>query len=106
LKGLAGYGIGLCNLELGNKEQAKERLTEITGDSKMQHTTAYRMAKLRLATMDDYETKITFAKAPARQPEPQVQPETGGGEEPLQLFPDTNAGQTGETVPESVDIEQ
>lgn len=106
LKGLAGYGIGLCDLELGNTEQARERFTEITEDPQMEHTTAYQMAKLRLATIDDSKTKITFAEAPAPRPESQVQPETGTGQETLQLFHDANSTQTGEAVPESVNIPQ
>lgn len=106
LTGLARFGIGLCKLEIGDFEKARKHFTQITENPEMKHTTAYRMAKLRLATMDDSARKITFSSAPVRRPQEPVGPQRGAGEESLQLdFPGANAPQTEGDVPDSVTVE-
>jgi len=102
LTGLAEYGIGLCRLELGDLEKAKERFTQITENPEMQHTTACKMAQMRLGTMGDSAKEITFPSAPARQTQEVAEPQ----EQPLELdFPGVNTPQTESNVPDSVIVE-
>jgi hypothetical protein len=67
----AKLGLGLCEEELGNFEQAEQIYTEIVSSGGFEGTAAAAAAKRRLATMADYQPEVVFASAP--QPEP-VQP--------------------------------
>ena len=77
LKALAKYGLGLCEEELGNFDQAKQIYKEITEETSFQGTAAVASAEHRLKVMDDYKEKITF-KAPKKK-------ETA---EPFSIVPD------------------
>ena len=65
----AKFGLGLCEEELGNFDEAKKIYSEITGSAELEITTAAAQAKLRLDTMDGYEEKIAFKPAPRPIPE-------------------------------------
>ncbi len=65
----AKFGLGLCEEELGNFEEAKKIYGEITETAELKNTTAAAQAKLRLDTMDEYEEKIAFKPAPRPLPE-------------------------------------
>lgn len=60
----AKFGLGLCEEELGNFDEAKKIYTELTSSAELKDTTAAAQAKLRLDTMDEYEEKIAFKPAP------------------------------------------
>ncbi len=68
----ARFGLGLCEEELGNFEQAKQIYTQIVEDPALAGTTAVASADWRIKVMDDYKTEVVF-KAPAR---PVSAPET------------------------------
>lgn len=68
----AKFGLGLCEEELGNFDEAKKIYREIAGSAELEITTAAAQAKLRLDTMDGYEEKIAFKPAPR----PTIIPET------------------------------
>ncbi len=68
----AKFGLGLCEEELGNFDEAKKIYNEIAGSAELEITTAAAQAKLRLETMDGYEEKIAFKPAPR----PVIKPET------------------------------
>ena len=64
LAATAKFGIGLCEEELGNFEQAKTIYQDIAGNPDYEYTLAKIRAKERLETMADYEQKIAFEPAP------------------------------------------
>ncbi len=85
----AKFGLGLCEEELGNFDEAKKIYTGITETAELKNTTAAAQAKLRLDTMDGYEEKIAFKPAPRPLPETLTIPQ-----ELLQPVPtDTNEQQ-------------
>lgn len=67
LKANAKLGIGLCQEEMGNIDDAKKTYAELSSDAQFAGTTAAAQAKDRLATMDDYQKPVVF-KAPAPMP--------------------------------------
>lgn len=69
LTAMAKLGLGLCEEELGNFQNAEKIYTEIAGDPSLDATTAKTQAQLRLKTMSDYLQKVAF-KAP---PEPTIE---------------------------------
>jgi len=69
LAAAAKFGLGLCEEELGNFEQARQTYREIAENSEFENTLAAVQAKRRLETMADYEKKIVFMPAP-KPPEP------------------------------------
>ena len=82
LAATAKFGMGLCEEELGNFEQAKAIYQEIAGNADYENTLAAVRAKRRLETMADYQQKIAFKPAP-KPPTPTVQTTpTGTGELP------------------------
>ncbi len=82
----AKLGLGLCEEELGNIENAKQIYSEIVNDDALQATTAFVQAKLRINTIDDYKEKITFVEPPKQQEKEKI-PEI-----PIQFqLPDTNS---------------
>ena len=68
LTAAAKFGLGLCEEELGNFDIAKQIYGDIVADTELEKTTAAAQAKLRLATMADYEQKVVFQASP--QPAP------------------------------------
>jgi len=76
LEAMARFGLGLCEEDLGNYEQAKSIYKEAAEDSQLAGTIGAVAAKNRLETMDSYiHTKIALKSAPpapvtAAPPEP------------------------------------
>jgi len=64
----AKFGLGLCEEELGNFEQAAQIYREITTSSDLEGTVARVSAQHRLETMADYRAKIAFRPAPKPKP--------------------------------------
>jgi hypothetical protein len=64
----AKFGLGLCEEELGNFEQAKQIYAEIASNADYTYTVVAAQAKHRLDTMDDYKQQIVFKAPPAPQP--------------------------------------
>lgn len=81
---MAKLGLGLCQEDIGNFDEAKKIYSEIAGDPQYKATGAFYEASLRLGTMDDYKTPVVFAPAPPK----------------LQITDDANT--TPELAPESV----
>ena len=71
----AKLGLGLCEEELGNFEQAEQIYTEIVSSGDFQGTAAFAAAKNRLATMADYQQEVVFAPAPESTPDEPAEPE-------------------------------
>jgi tetratricopeptide (TPR) repeat protein len=71
----AKLGLGLCEEELGNFEQAREIYSEIIANVDFESTVAAAEAKQRLDTMADYEQKVVFKPAPKQAPTEFIQPE-------------------------------
>ena len=81
LAAAAKFGLGLCEEELGNFEQAERIYQEIASNPDYEPTVAVVQAKHRLATMADYQQKIVFGPAPkpaATQPVTQIKPPDSG----------------------------
>jgi tetratricopeptide (TPR) repeat protein len=78
LAATAQFGIGLCEEELGNFEQAKKIYQDVAENPDYENTLAKIRATERLETMADYEQKIAFEPKP---PTAQKTP-TGTGESP------------------------
>lgn len=80
LKAAAQFGLGLCEEELGNFDQAKEIYQGITENDDYDGTVAKASAKYRLETMADYRQKVVYKPAPApaaaSQPSIQINPDT------------------------------
>ena len=64
----AQLGLGLCDEELGNFEQARLIYRELVANAEYEGTVAKAEAEYRLATMDDYQTKVVFKPAPEPAP--------------------------------------
>ncbi len=64
LAATAKFGMGLCEEELGNFEQARQIFQDIAGNSDFESTLATIRAKRRLEIMADYQQKIVFKPAP------------------------------------------
>ena len=77
LTALAKFGLGLCEEELGNFDQAKQIYSDIIANPDFEATTAAIQAKLRLDTMADYQKKVAFKTptkpTPAKSIQPQIQ---------------------------------
>jgi len=69
LMAMAKFGLGLCEEELGNFEQARRIYEEIVANPDFRYTVIIPQARQRLETMDDYESAVVFA-----QPEQQAPP--------------------------------
>ena len=74
LTATAKLGLGLCEEELGNFEQAREIYSEIITNADFEGTVAAAGAKQRLHTMADYQQKVAFRQAPKQAP-PEFIPE-------------------------------
>ena len=92
LAAAATFGLGLCEEELGNFEQARQIYQDIVANPDFQPTVAVVQAKHRLATMSDYQQEIVFGPAPkpvaASQPEIQMTPP--GSSQPTDIIPPFN----------------
>ena len=64
LAAAAKLGLGLCEEELGNFEQARQIYQDIAANSEFAVTIAAVQAKRRLAVMADYERQIVFRSKP------------------------------------------
>jgi len=84
LTAAAKFGLGLCEEELGNFEDAEQIYSDVVADPNLEGTTAIIQAKQRLKTMADYKQKVVFKASPKPRPADFLQP-------PIQLGPaDTN----------------
>jgi len=107
LAATAKFGMGLCEEELGNFEQAKAIYQEIAGNADYENTLAAVRAKRRLDTMADYQQKIVFNPAPKPLvPTVQTTP-TGTGELP-NIIPSFNINRPLEfdMLPESKETDE
>jgi len=75
LTATAKLGLGLCEEELGNFEQARQIYSEITANANFESTVAAAQAKHRLSTMADYQQKVVIKPSPKRAPAEAIQPE-------------------------------
>jgi tetratricopeptide (TPR) repeat protein len=69
LRASAQYGLGLCEEELGNFDEARKIYDEITNTEEFEGTTAAYQAKQRLEQMDNYLEPVAFQPRPLA-PEP------------------------------------
>ena len=60
----AKYGLGLCEEELGNFDEAKKIYAELVNTDKLKNTPAGDQARIRLDIMGGYEEKITLESVP------------------------------------------
>ena len=65
LTAAAEFGLGLCEEELGNFEEAQQIYQIIAANADFEGTVAIAAAKHRLETMADYKQKVIFKPAPA-----------------------------------------
>lgn len=65
LAAAAKLGIGLCEEELGNFEQARQIYQDVATKSEFADTVAAVQAKRRLVAMADYERQVVFKSKPA-----------------------------------------
>jgi len=91
LTAAAKFGLGLCEEELDNFENARQIYRDITENAYLEGTVAADQAKNRLNTMADYQRKIVFRQLPKPAPTKPIQPPTElqPGTEPA---PDINIG--------------
>lgn len=74
LMAMAKFGLGLCEEEVGNFEQAKQIYNEVATNADFAGTVAAVQAKRRLKKADDYRQKVTFRPAPKPVPMEIMQP--------------------------------
>ena len=74
LMAMAKFGLGLCEEEVGNFEQAKQIYNEVATNADFAGTVATVQAKRRLEKADDYRQKVTFKPAPKPAPMEIIQP--------------------------------
>ncbi len=97
---IAKFGLGLCEEELGNFDEAKQIYQQIADDARLDGTTPAAAARQRIKIMHNFTEDITFKPAPepaqtkAEQPQPQP-PQTGTDDANTFLFekPDTTTEQ-------------
>ncbi|MHC4508505.1 MAG: tetratricopeptide repeat protein [Planctomycetota bacterium] len=65
LAAAAKFGLGLCEEELGNFEQARQIYQQVDANPDFKATGAAVQARRRLATMADYEREVVFRPKPA-----------------------------------------
>ncbi len=70
LRAMAKFGLGLCEEELDNYEQARQIYRDIVANTEFEGTTAKVSAQYRLDTMADYETRVVFKPSPKPAPIP------------------------------------
>jgi NACalpha-BTF3-like transcription factor len=62
LTAMAEFGLGLCEEELGNFDNARQIYSDLAANPDLKGTVAVAQAKQRLETMSDYQTKVVFIK--------------------------------------------
>ena len=72
LAAAAKFGLGLCEEELGNFEEAQQIYRDVATDPDFDGVAAGAAAKQRLETIDDYRQKLVFRPAP--RPPIQIKP--------------------------------
>lgn len=92
LMAMAKLGLGLCEEELGNFEQARAIYNEIITNADFEGTVAAAQAKLRLHTMADYQQKVVFRQAPAELMQPKIAIEVPPTQSGTSEIPDINLG--------------
>jgi len=100
----AKFGVGLCQEELGNFQQARDIYKQVAEDATFRGTVTAAQAKMRLETMADYQKKVAFAPAPKVAPsQPQIQFEQPGElvAPPMELFQTPPAGQAAGATPDT-----
>jgi len=65
LRAVAQYGLGLCEEELSNFEEAKKIYENIINTVEFEGTTGVAQAKLRLEGIDNYQQRLVFQSRPA-----------------------------------------
>jgi tetratricopeptide (TPR) repeat protein len=75
LTATAKLGLGLCEEELGNFEQARQIYSEIIANADFENTVAAAQAKQRLSTMADYQQTVVIKPSPKQTPAEFIQPE-------------------------------
>jgi len=74
LAAAAEFGLGLCDEELGNFEQARQTYREIVANADYEGTVPVAQAKRRLEIMSDYKEKFAFKPNPNPKPAGASQP--------------------------------
>jgi tetratricopeptide (TPR) repeat protein len=92
VRGMAKFGLGLCEEELGNFQEAQRLYNEIAADSSLQDTVPAVQAQWRLEQMAEYEKPVVFARAPMPPPPP-VPPQ------PQLTLPEANQADANLAVP-------
>jgi tetratricopeptide (TPR) repeat protein len=72
--GMAKFGLGLCEEELGNFQEAQRLYSEVAADSSSEDTVPAIQAQWRLEQMQEYNAPVEFARAPMPPP-PAVPPQ-------------------------------
>jgi tetratricopeptide (TPR) repeat protein len=75
LTAAAKFGLGLCEEDLGNFEQAREIYSEIAANPDFEGTVAAEHAKRRLPIMADYQKKVFIKPSPEPAPTETITPE-------------------------------
>ncbi|MGA1979620.1 MAG: hypothetical protein ABSG99_03520 [Sedimentisphaerales bacterium] len=75
LAATAKLGLGLCEEEIGNFEQARQTYGEIIANTDFEGTVAAAQANERLHTMADYQSKVVLKLSPKQAPAALTQPE-------------------------------
>jgi tetratricopeptide (TPR) repeat protein len=75
IRATAEFGLGLCEEELGNFDQAKKIYQAIVANAGYDGTVAKASSKNRLEIMDDYRQEVVFkpAPVPVAAPQPSIQ---------------------------------
>jgi tetratricopeptide (TPR) repeat protein len=77
LQAMAKFGLGLCEEELGNFDEARRIYQEVAADPAFEGTAAKTAAQNRLQTVEDYKTKVVFRPSPKPKPPVASLPTTG-----------------------------
>jgi len=85
LMATAKFGLGLCEEELGNFENAKQIYRELAINTGFEGTIAAVQAKQRLETMTDYKQKVVFKASPKPAPSEIKQPKAEETQPPAEL---------------------
>jgi tetratricopeptide (TPR) repeat protein len=104
LAAAAQYGVGLCEEELGNFDQAAQIYREVAQKPEYAGTTAQAEAAYRLKIMDDFKTAVVFKPAPpkpapATAPTVQIKPGAGKASAPVVQIKPADGNAPAVTVP-------
>lgn len=85
LMAAAKFGLGLCEEELGNFEEARKIYSGIAENTLFEGTTAVAAAKLRFETMAEYQQKVVFKAPPIKA---EAKPAPAGATQPqIKIIP-------------------